>query len=253
MDLKGSSARMPGAEQDCHDPGRAYACDGLSQTSRAGAQDDRDSRRRRIRLVFRVHSGVVRSALRVRADSAPQRTAVRTNIRQTLRLEQRDRGVAQRVGKRLPVRGARGVALRPPGRPRSSRGPGGSLARVERDRGAVAPGKRRATGRAGRARLDSRTIRATRFPAPRSGWLADPSSGIITCAAACGKTWAGWRGSSRDARSGVTLGGGGARGFAHIGVIRALEEARIPIDMICGSAWAQSSPASMRWDGTGQP
>jgi NTE family protein len=33
---------------------------------------------------------------------------------------------------------------------------------------------------------------------------------------------------------GVTLGGGGARGFAHIGVLRAMEEAGIPIDMICG-------------------
>ncbi len=33
---------------------------------------------------------------------------------------------------------------------------------------------------------------------------------------------------------GLVLGGGGARGFAHIGVIRALEEAGIPIDMICG-------------------
>jgi predicted acylesterase/phospholipase RssA len=33
---------------------------------------------------------------------------------------------------------------------------------------------------------------------------------------------------------GLALGGGGARGFAHIGVIRAIEEAGIPIDMICG-------------------
>jgi predicted acylesterase/phospholipase RssA/CRP-like cAMP-binding protein len=33
---------------------------------------------------------------------------------------------------------------------------------------------------------------------------------------------------------GLVLGGGGSRGFAHIGVIRALEEAGIPIDAICG-------------------
>ncbi|MBI1786916.1 MAG: cyclic nucleotide-binding domain-containing protein [Acidobacteria bacterium] len=33
---------------------------------------------------------------------------------------------------------------------------------------------------------------------------------------------------------GLTLGGGGARGFAHIGAIRAIEEAGIPIDMIGG-------------------
>ncbi len=35
---------------------------------------------------------------------------------------------------------------------------------------------------------------------------------------------------------GLVLGGGGARGLAHIGVIRAFEEADIPIDMICGSS-----------------
>ncbi len=35
---------------------------------------------------------------------------------------------------------------------------------------------------------------------------------------------------------GLVLGGGGARGFAHIGVIRALAEANIPIDMIGGTS-----------------
>jgi len=35
---------------------------------------------------------------------------------------------------------------------------------------------------------------------------------------------------------GLALGGGGARGFAHIGVLRALEEAGIPIDMIGGTS-----------------
>ncbi len=35
---------------------------------------------------------------------------------------------------------------------------------------------------------------------------------------------------------GLVLGGGGARGYAHIGVIRALEEAGIPIDMISGTS-----------------
>jgi len=35
---------------------------------------------------------------------------------------------------------------------------------------------------------------------------------------------------------GLALGGGGARGFAHIGVIRALTEAGIPIDMIGGTS-----------------
>ncbi|WP_059104717.1 patatin-like phospholipase family protein [Shouchella shacheensis] len=35
---------------------------------------------------------------------------------------------------------------------------------------------------------------------------------------------------------GLALGSGGARGFAHIGVIRALEEAGIPIDCLAGSS-----------------
>lgn len=35
---------------------------------------------------------------------------------------------------------------------------------------------------------------------------------------------------------GVVLGGGGARGLAHLGVLRALEEAKIPIDYICGTS-----------------
>ncbi len=35
---------------------------------------------------------------------------------------------------------------------------------------------------------------------------------------------------------GLALGSGGARGFAHIGVIKALREAEIPIDMIAGSS-----------------
>ncbi|MGH9420354.1 MAG: patatin-like phospholipase family protein, partial [Thermoanaerobaculia bacterium] len=49
---------------------------------------------------------------------------------------------------------------------------------------------------------------------------------------------------------GVTLGGGGARGFAHIGVIRALEEARVPIDMICGASMGAiiAGQYAMGWD-----
>lgn len=39
-----------------------------------------------------------------------------------------------------------------------------------------------------------------------------------------------------DQRFGLVLGGGGARGFAHIGVIKALEEECIPIDVIGGTS-----------------
>ncbi|KAH6576141.1 hypothetical protein BASA83_001773 [Batrachochytrium salamandrivorans] len=35
---------------------------------------------------------------------------------------------------------------------------------------------------------------------------------------------------------GLVLGGGGARGFAHIGIIRALEEAGVPVDMVGGTS-----------------
>jgi len=35
---------------------------------------------------------------------------------------------------------------------------------------------------------------------------------------------------------GLVLGGGGARGLAHIGVLKALEEAGIPVDIICGAS-----------------
>ena len=41
-----------------------------------------------------------------------------------------------------------------------------------------------------------------------------------------------WKGK----RIGLALGGGGARGFAHIGVIRMLEQEKIPIDIIVGTS-----------------
>jgi NTE family protein len=40
----------------------------------------------------------------------------------------------------------------------------------------------------------------------------------------------------RKPKVALALGGGGARGFAHVGVIRVLEEAGIPIDMIVGAS-----------------
>jgi predicted acylesterase/phospholipase RssA/CRP-like cAMP-binding protein len=39
-----------------------------------------------------------------------------------------------------------------------------------------------------------------------------------------------------DRRVGLVLGGGGARGFAHVGVLRALEEAKIPVDWVGGNS-----------------
>src|SRR5687767_14953570 len=37
-------------------------------------------------------------------------------------------------------------------------------------------------------------------------------------------------------RVGLVLGGGGARGAAHVGVLRVLEEYRVPIDCIAGTS-----------------
>jgi predicted acylesterase/phospholipase RssA/CRP-like cAMP-binding protein len=39
-----------------------------------------------------------------------------------------------------------------------------------------------------------------------------------------------------DRRIGLVLGGGGARGFAHLGVLRALEESEIPVDWVGGNS-----------------
>ena len=47
-------------------------------------------------------------------------------------------------------------------------------------------------------------------------------------------------------RIGVVLSGGGARGLTHIGVLKVMEELRIPIDYIARPAWARSSAACTR-------
>lgn len=55
------------------------------------------------------------------------------------------------------------------------------------------------------------------------------------------------------AKVGLALGGGGARGLAHIGVLQALQEEDIPIDMIAGvsagaaigALYAQGKDASL--------
>lgn len=49
---------------------------------------------------------------------------------------------------------------------------------------------------------------------------------------------------------GLVLGGGGARGFAHIGVLRALEEAEIPIDLVGGTSMGAiiAAQCAAGWD-----
>lgn len=49
---------------------------------------------------------------------------------------------------------------------------------------------------------------------------------------------------------GLVLSGGGARGFAHLGVIRALREARVPVDFVGGASIGAviAAGVAMRWD-----
>lgn len=42
--------------------------------------------------------------------------------------------------------------------------------------------------------------------------------------------------SARQPRVAIVLGGGGARGLAHVGVLRVLEQAKVPIDLIVGTS-----------------
>ncbi|WP_255989442.1 patatin-like phospholipase family protein [Chitinolyticbacter albus] len=57
---------------------------------------------------------------------------------------------------------------------------------------------------------------------------------ILACMLACsGLTQAAQQGRPRI---GLVLGGGGARGLAHVGVLKVLEEARVPIDCIVGTS-----------------
>lgn len=46
----------------------------------------------------------------------------------------------------------------------------------------------------------------------------------------------------------LVLGGGGARGFAHLGVVRAMEELGIPIDMIGGTSIGAAVSVPTAWD-----
>jgi predicted acylesterase/phospholipase RssA len=48
---------------------------------------------------------------------------------------------------------------------------------------------------------------------------------------------------------GLAMSGGAARGFAHIGVLRALREAGVPIDLVCGTSMGSwvAAMASLNW------
>lgn len=52
---------------------------------------------------------------------------------------------------------------------------------------------------------------------------------------------------------GLVLGGGGARGVSHVGVIRALEEEGIPIDLVCGTSMGSVVAAGYALHGSAAP
>jgi predicted acylesterase/phospholipase RssA/CRP-like cAMP-binding protein len=87
---------------------------------------------------------------------------------------------------------------------------------------------------------------------PAAPWLAEPRRftlhhhvriGVRTDVDRVGRLLAG-------RAVGVALGGGGARAFAHIGVIQALNEARIPIDIVGGTSMGAVMAAQVAagWD-----
>ena len=83
------------------------------------------------------------------------------------------------------------------------------------------------------------TVRSTRAVAPRLGvlslflaaWLAAPAITDAQAAPAETATEAHQR-----PRVGLVLSGGGARGAAHIGVLKVLEQMRVPVDAIAGTS-----------------
>src|SRR3970040_2433482 len=69
----------------------------------------------------------------------------------------------------------------------------------------------------------------------KSGWLFAVLLIVLAgCASLTAPTDPGASGTRP--RGALVLGGGAARGFAHVGVIRALEQEKIPIDIIVGTS-----------------
>jgi NTE family protein len=73
----------------------------------------------------------------------------------------------------------------------------------------------------------------TSSPEPKAG--AGESPNILRKAVRAFRSFA-YGGEERRPRVGLALGGGFARGIAHVGVIRVLEAHNIPIDLVCGTS-----------------
>lgn len=73
-----------------------------------------------------------------------------------------------------------------------------------------------------------------RAPLSRTGSLA--SILLVLALAGCASAPPRVQAPPRPPRVGIALGGGGARGFAHIGVLRVLEQEKIPVDLVVGTS-----------------
>src|SRR6266480_2674051 len=67
---------------------------------------------------------------------------------------------------------------------------------------------------------------------PSNPSIGQPVKRFALVLVACALPW----GVARAQKVGVALSGGAARGLAHIGVLRALEEAGVPVDVITGTS-----------------
>ena len=82
--------------------------------------------------------------------------------------------------------------------------------------------------------MHSAVHRSHRALASRTGSLAAVLLvlGLVGCVTAPPRVQA----PPRPPRVGIALGGGGARGFAHVGVLRVLEQEKIPVDLVVGTS-----------------
>lgn len=90
-------------------------------------------------------------------------------------------------------------------------------------------------------RAAARNVPPRRAARPPGSWrkLENPRCRPLACHAACTSFGGPGRpdaGTQKPVRIGIALGGGAARGFAHIGVLKALEARGIPVELVAGTS-----------------
>ena len=135
-----------------------------------------------------------------------------------------------------------------PGRPRRAGGPGRCAGRPERHRAAAARPPSPSTP----ARQELVLLHQGRgVPAGTARWLAPGRLPPTTTSSSARRaTTAGWRGWCRAGPSGWCSAAAGARGSAHLGVVRALEDAGVPLDVVGGTSIGSVAAfmCAMGWD-----